>query len=72
MGGVESECSPEIRIRLSIPLQPTEDGSPEDQEFGLVRRAAQSFREDIHCLTGLLEVVQKPGEMQASLHVKRL
>jgi len=53
-------------------LQPAEDGSSEDEEFGLVRRTAEPFRQDIHGLTRFLQTIQEPGEMQARFHVGRL
>jgi hypothetical protein len=72
VGRVESKYSPEIRVGLPIPLQPPENGSPENQELGLVRCTAESFRQDIHRLAGFLQAIQEPREMQPRLHVGRL
>ena len=69
---MQSQYAPEIHISFPIALEPPEDGSPKNQEFGLVGRSPQPLRKHVYRLIRFFQAVQKSGEMQSTFHVARL
>jgi hypothetical protein len=72
MGGMEAKHPAEIGFGLPVALQPAENGAAKHQKLGLIRRAAEPLGQDVYRFGGLLQAVEQPGEMQASLDVARL
>jgi hypothetical protein len=69
---MESKRPTQIGLRLAVTLQPSQDGSSQHQELGLVWGSPESLRQNIHSFGGLFQPIQQTGEMEPALDVSRL